>query len=321
MTTVRYACRRQVLVLVVALAALVASPAHAQEPASDEAAPEIPTAPSSPREQARALYREGVQLAEQAEWALAYGKFAAAQELYPAATNVFNIGQCQRALGRYVGAIATFRELLALRVGPEHEALHERAESYLQELEARVARLTVITEPPGASVAIDGRPSSGEAVLDPGLVTVRVTQPGYTSAFVDRALRPGQRLSLRIRLDRLPAVLSIDANVGRAHVSIDGEAVGRVPWQGEREAGTYSVGVQAEGHEDYETEIILRSGQQAEIHATLGPEKVNVATRWWFWASVGAAVATAAVVTYAATREDPAPADYDGGSLGWVVTF
>jgi hypothetical protein len=283
--------------------------------------PPPPTAEPTPREQARALYHEGIGHAERSEWAEAHARFVRAQELYAAPTNVFNIAQCERALGRYVAALDTFRRFLEMAQGPEHDELRRAAEGFAAELEGRIAWLEVSLTPRDAEMAIDGKPASrGPLALDPGRHTVRVEREGYGTGFDDRDLGPGARAALDLRLERLPAAVAIDADVAGATVLVDGKAVGTVPWRGEIPGGRHRVEVTADGYEAYESTLSVASGGKGELHATLTPEPLNPFTEWWFWTSAAAIVATSAVVTWAATREDPPPADYDGGSLGWVVT-
>jgi hypothetical protein len=271
-----------------------------------------------PRSEARAHYEEGLRLAERSSWSEAHAAFARAQELFPAPSNLFNIGQCQRALGRYTGALVTFRAFLAAAQGPEQAELRKAAEGYITELDGRIARLRVLVEPEGAEIAVDGRPVQGELLLDPGRHTVRAQRAGFTTRFADRDLAPGEVAVVRITLERLPARLAIRASVAQAEVLVDGVRVGRAPWEGERASGDHRVEVRAKGFVPYEWAIKVAPGERAELDARLKPEKTNLATRWWFWTIVGSAVAGAIVTTYVATRDVP-PAAYDGGSLGWVV--
>ncbi len=302
--------------LALALAALLLSPCAPARPPAPDPAPE----PEAPREQSRAVYHEGLDLAKHEQWAEAYGKFVEAQKLYSSPVYLFNIGVCQRALGRYVGALGTFKSYLAAASGAEHEATRELAGGYVTELEGRVARLTVAPEPADSTVAIDGQPSPSVALLDPGQHTIRVEHDGYRAAFVDRALHSGDNGSLPVQLELLPATLAIDADVRGALVMIDGARKGLAPWQGELPGGSYQVQIRADGYASYDSRVTLRSGGRGQLHAQLVREKPSIVTRWWFWTALGATATGIAVGTYFAARREPPPAPYSGGTLGWVVT-
>jgi hypothetical protein len=303
----------------VAIAAMTGSAVAQDAKHADPALPE-PAEPDN-KSRARALYREGLTHAERAEWTEAHAKFIAAEQLYSHPTNTFNQALCEKALGRYVTAMGTLAKLLETAAGAEHAELRTAAEGHLAELKSRIARLSVIAEPPIATIAVDGRVVTRQVTLDPGHHTVRVEAGGYRTEFLDVTLRAGETRTTTIRLERLPAVLSVDASVKGARVLIDGREVGRTPWRGERAGGRYRVEVMAAGYDTYASELAVLSGDKAELNAKLTVHKPSIVTRWWFWSAIGAVVAGAAVGTYFATRPEPPPADYRGGSLGWVVTF
>jgi hypothetical protein len=272
------------------------------------------------RDEARGHYEAGIAHVERAEWREAHAEFVRAQELFASPHNVYNIGQCERALGRYVAARATFVRFLAIADGSQYDTLRESARGYLVELASRVAHLRVTVRPARAEVAVDGKPAAGELELDPGRHTVRVARKGYRTRFVDKDLAPGERAEVVVRLDRLAATLAVDADIPGAVVALEGRAVGVVPWTDERPAGSYRVEIRAPGYELYESDLSVAPGGRADLDAVLVPERPSVITHWWFWAAIGGALGSAAVTTWVVTRPEPEPEPYQGGSLGWVIT-
>src|SRR5262249_26574917 len=84
--------------VVLVLAILRANNAVAQSPTALE---------DEPTTRARALYLEGVENVQKSQWAEALFAFESSAKLRPHATTTFNVGACERALGRYARAQAT----------------------------------------------------------------------------------------------------------------------------------------------------------------------------------------------------------------------
>jgi hypothetical protein len=128
------------------------------EPAID------PSVPAETLEvaQARAAFTEGIELARQGRWIDALSALTRSNQLHPHAITTYNIGYCERALGRYTRA----RKMLAKALA-DHRASGEKelssdlvafATGYLSETDRQIARVTVTVSPKNASVKVDGRP-------------------------------------------------------------------------------------------------------------------------------------------------------------------
>jgi tetratricopeptide (TPR) repeat protein len=61
---------------------------------------------------ARVSFREGAALVDKAEWASALSSFERSLSIRPHALTLYNIGVCQRFLGRYTLARETLRQAL-----------------------------------------------------------------------------------------------------------------------------------------------------------------------------------------------------------------
>ena len=79
---------------------------------------------------ARALFVEGTAHANEMRWGEALARFESAQKLHPHPGTVYNIGICQRALGRYAQARASFRRAL-----DEHRATTVLADGTVANIE------------------------------------------------------------------------------------------------------------------------------------------------------------------------------------------
>jgi hypothetical protein len=307
-------------------------PVPASEPPADEAT-----------QRGRSAFTRGVELARAQQWGEALVSFEAAAEARDAAIVQFNIAYCLRALGRYVAARSAIERALADPTGLGTTQL-EDAKAYQREFAQGIVRLAVTLEPESAGLSVDGRPlvraadggylagvaPPGDARtlkrkrfvlwLDPGAHVFRAERPGHQAVVVRRSYRAGQRAKLNLRLDELPASVRVRSKPGGGIVKIDNREVGLAPVEFERRAGRYQLEVQRDDYESYRAELDLRAGQRADLTAELQPYRPPVYTRWWFWTSAAAAIATGVVVTYFVTRPEPEPPPYDGGSTGWVVT-
>jgi hypothetical protein len=157
-------------------------------------------------------------------------------------------------------------------------------------------------------------------MLDPGAHVFRGVRKGHGDALVRRSWRAGRRAELDLRLDELPATVRIRSTPEGAVVRVDGREVGVAPVELERRAGQYELEVVLDGYETYTATLDLGPGQRSDLTAELVEHSTPIYERWWFWTGAAAIVAGAAVVTWAATRPEPEPPPYDGGSTGWVVS-
>ena len=339
------------------LAALLGAPvAAAQDATTGEAAPPPAAAAAAPEQpdpkvtQARQLFKQGVAAVRAAQWAEALSFFERSLELRPHATTIFNIGACERALGRYTRAHHTFG--VALARGAQHEGelapgLTTEAQGFVQELQGLFARVSVRLDPPDAAVAVDGRPlsvensgglpvlvagvlppgpkqappqGSFELVVNPGAHVLTLSRKGFTDVVLNYSFAPGERRNLDLNLEHLPAILKVSSNVDGALVSLDGRDMGPAPVDIRRTAGTYQVEVLKDGYEPYQTQVSVNAGEEATLMARMVVEDIPITKRWWFWTGAAAVIATGVLVTYAVTRPEPSPPPYESGNTNWIVT-
>jgi hypothetical protein len=292
----------------------------AQEGSAEASAPE-------PRVEAQPIFNSGLELVAAQQWADALERFDAAFAIYPSPTIAFNIGYCQRALGRYVEALATFRSFLGMELTGQAESREAEAENYVRELEARLSTLILVVptdQRAGLELLVDGRAVDGsrEALtlrLDPGAHTVHARREGYQPLFVDRELGPGESARVEVRLDERPARLMVSSNVADAEVLLDGEAIGAAPLDTEIAPGRHQLEVRRDDYLPHRTILDVQSGDTSRVEADLAEEATPLYARWWFWGGVAVLVAGAVIATWALTRPEPAAPPYDGGNLDWVV--
>jgi hypothetical protein len=321
---------------------LVAGAAQADEPTPDRPIPEKPT----PANDARTHFIRGAELAREARWAEALASFERAAAIAPHAVTTYNIGACERAIGRYTRARRSFQRALeqhrAATEGELPEALVTQTQTFLAEIDGLLAHASVSVVPPEALLAVDGAPlerlseaqfaagtraaGDGEPVialmdvaLDPGVHVFTLRRKGFATAVVNRSFAPAERAVLRLELDRLPASISVNADQAAAIVAIDGFDIGPAPVEAKRASGSYRVVVRKQGFVPYEASVRVEPGEATKLDAKLVPERTPITKRWWFWTATAAVVAAGVTVTYFAARPKPEPPPYDGGSTGWIV--
>jgi PEGA domain len=298
---------------------------------------------------ARAEFVKGTELVRNAQWSEALAAFERSRKLHPHAVTTYNVGACERALGRYTRARKTLRAALTENDAAGGTQLAEGVTSdikaYLAQIEGLLSTAEITLEPIEAAIAVDGRPIEQESVgvmvaglrapgpgevapsrafklvFDPGAHVITLSRRGYSDAVVNRTFAPGSTTKLALTLDLLPATLHISADRPGAVVTVDGTDVGVVPVDVSRAAGKYKVVVRKAGFARYDAEVTARPGESLDLRASLPPETTAITSKWWFWTAAGVVLVGAAAGTYFLTRTDPAPVrpPLNGGGLSWVV--
>lgn len=310
-----------------------------------------PAEPTDPQiEQARQLFEQGVEAVKQHEWGRALEAFERSAKLRPHAVTSYNIGACNRAIGRYTAARLAFTQALAWNDGGKSKLFEHQVDDshrYLSEIDELLVHVRLTVKPADARVAVDGAPLAREGsiegkpmvvagvrpagrgtrlpsstvvmLVDPGAHVVLLSRKGFGDVVVNRTFGAGAHPKLALELDRLPARLRITANHPQARVEIDGHMVGLAPLDIMRPAGKYEVVVDADDTEPYKAQIDLDPGEEVALKANLVEESPSVFERWWFWTAAGVVVAGAVVGTYFAVRPEPERPPLNGGGLGWTV--
>ncbi len=324
---------------------MIVSGAAAQTPPTPTSG--VPQPPSVPAEsdpaveKSIAAYQRGVDLTQREQWGEALAAFEQAAAARDHVQIQFNVGYCQRALGRYVAASETFRRVVA-SPGELAAVKVDDAKAYVAELDAVLVTLQVTLEPARAAVSVDGRPLRSSArgflasvappgegtspgrrsftvITEPGSHLFRATRPGHQDVIVQGSYRAGEKASLDLRLDKLPGRVSVRSDPERAIVRVNGREAGLAPIDVERPAGRYGLEVVLDGFEPYSATLDLQAGQRSAMTAKLRPHEEPLTKKWWFWTGAAAVVVGGAALTYALTRPEPETPPYDGGNTGWVV--
>ncbi len=178
---------------------------------------------------ARALFDEGVALADAQDWSAAAERFDRALHLRDSTVIAFNLGLAIGHTGRVVEAAELFRR--CVRDREADAALRARARTELDAITSRIAWVTVLVsgDSAGAALVIDGATHPAELVgapipLDPGEHQVSFARGDIAVAAVTFSLAPGERAEQRveIRSDAAPEMASargIDLDLDPAAVA------------------------------------------------------------------------------------------------------
>ncbi|AUX24962.1 uncharacterized protein SOCEGT47_055030 [Sorangium cellulosum] len=183
-------------------------------------------------DKARQLYDEGLAALDQSRWVEAHASFLAAWRIERHYQIASNLGVAELRLGKYRDAAEHLswylREAPATRV-----TQRQRAEVLLKEALAKVAAITVKTEPEGAEVTVDGAemgrtPLALPVFLEPGQHMIQVELDGYKPA--QERIEPkagdvvGMKLYLMRRDAEAPAAAGAPGTTGPRAASEPGPA-------------------------------------------------------------------------------------------------
>lgn len=154
---------------------------------------------------ARALFRAGTALLNEASFAPAADKFEAALAIWEHPAIHFNMAMAQVQLDR---PLAARRHLLAaMRFGPEPLGADkfEMARTYQKLVEKQLARALIRTELDGVQVFLDGEPlfaspDQFEDFLEAGPHAIVAKKDGYLTSELSENFAPGTAAELEIRL-------------------------------------------------------------------------------------------------------------------------
>lgn len=189
----------------IALALIVlAGTAHAAPKDKDK--DKKPAAPE--QAQADRYFKSGVQLFKEAKYSEALAEFMRAYEIAPHPLVLYNIAACHRELSHYGDAVQYYERFLAEGKGQVPQARLTAAQTELDSILARIARVTVTVTPDGATVTVDGNPiatlTKMPLILSPGDHKVIAIAAGYKGVERTVKVASGDELSVDLNLVAVP---------------------------------------------------------------------------------------------------------------------
>ncbi|HEY8432734.1 MAG TPA: PEGA domain-containing protein [Sandaracinaceae bacterium] len=145
-------------------------------------------------------------------------------------------------------------------------------------------RASVVSEPPGATVLVDGEPRGVTPIviegLSPGPHIFDLSLEGFVNEQRVVTVEPSAEIEVSVTLSRgepRPGRIVVRANREDAFVIVDGLSRGRAPISLEHvRPGRHSVRLVAEGVAPYEAECVITYGETCTIDARLEPPPIAV---------------------------------------------
>ena len=222
--------------------------AHAQDAATVPAPASGPTPAAI--EEAKRLFEQGESLRSAGQFQAALEAYLKSRALAPRASNTLNAAVCLHGLKRYDEAYDLFEE--ALSKYPEAQLAKEARDSAkktMADIETKVGRIDISANVDGTLV-IDGRnrgklPLIAAVRVMPGKRVVRILRDGFETFEKIVEVTERATVSVDAKLKALTSAgrLRIEgaADIEGASVTVDGAAVGALPWEGTLAPGPHLV--------------------------------------------------------------------------------
>jgi hypothetical protein len=154
-------------------------------------------------------FKSGVALFKEAKYAEALAEFERAYEIAPHPLVLYNIAGCHRELSQYREAVATYQRFLSEGKGKVPAARLTTAQSELDGILARIARVTVTVKPALSDVTliVDGTPLDKvemPLILPPGEHRVVVHSAGHQDSERSVRVASGDEIAVDLALAELP---------------------------------------------------------------------------------------------------------------------
>lgn len=179
------------------------------------------------------LNDEGKVLVRDGKYGDALKKFELALEFFPLSNAIFNVGSMHYTLKQYAEAFPYLEQTLKAPLAPEQlEIVRNYRSDVLVKLKATHRDVLVQTNPPGATVTIDGKeqpfPAPIRVLVTFGTVDIQVTYPGFEPAqavLQSSPTEPPKDVNLRLKREEPYANASIRCPAG-ADIFVDGTMQG-----------------------------------------------------------------------------------------------
>jgi hypothetical protein len=217
------------------------SPSSAASPAPEEPDQDV----ARKKREAQARFQKGLEYYAQEAWDAALSEFVLSRATYPTRAATKNAAFCLRKLRRFDEAFGMFEELLQL--ANLSEADRSLAQGAIAELALGLGALRIEGAAAGAALVVDGRyrgtsPLPGPLRVGVGTHEVRAFREGLDLFGATVEVVAGQEAAVTLRSLSTGGRLRLTEQRGRVlDVVIDGNVVGKTPWDGPLPVGEHLV--------------------------------------------------------------------------------
>jgi tetratricopeptide (TPR) repeat protein len=173
----------------------------------------------SEEEQAKALFRQGVEASDAGRWAEAADAFSRSLELVERPSTLFNLITALHQQARYREALGRAERYLMVARAPEDAAKRAQVQKLIVEMKDAMGTLALRIEPASAQVVVDDLAvpprSWSQVYLSPGRHEVTVTADGFAAHSEVLTVERHVRTQLIVKLKR-PAAAAVPITVAPA---------------------------------------------------------------------------------------------------------
>ncbi len=257
---------------------LCTSLASAQSASEDKAAPSAEDMAA-----ARGEYARGQQLFRDGDYGGAEKAFQEAYRIVPNPIVLLSVAECQVRAERFTDAVLSLSRYLEDRPDAPDRA---QVEAQMAKLKERPGTLVVTSEPPGATIVVDGdntgKVTPAEVELQSGDHTIVLKAPGYADAERPTTILIGGRHELDVQLSALQVAApepAVDPNAGVEADADDASRTRKAVWVAASVAGAGLVAGTVLGalalknkrdFDDNPTEAIADKGERLALFADVG---------------------------------------------------
>jgi len=267
-----------------------------------------------PEERAKALAREGAQLAGAGQYKQACSKFQQSILVFPMTDVFYNLGYCYEQTGNWKGCVQNYTQYI-----DRFRKTHDGADPPdLIGVQRSIEKCTEVSQPPitinstpaGAQVAIgDENKVIGATPLTqkfkPGTYDVFISKEGFATVKTQIVVQPKQpgKFHFDLRKEVKSGTVRVRVNVRDATIYIDGKNYGLSPYREtpELEIGSHQLVIKKDRYTTVNTTFEVVDGQET----TLSYEMVLIdpPASWrsylgWASVSIGAVALAGGIVAY-----------------------
>ncbi len=223
-------------------------------------------------EEAKQLFRQGVELFGAGDLERALTLFSKSREAFPSVQNTSNVAICLDELGRYDEALEMYERLLVEFKDQLNDADKKAIGPSMAALRKKVGSVFVSSNVDGR-VVVDGRaraelPLTVPIRVLPGDRQVRVIRNGYVTWEKQITVKEGESLRVDARLEPLAeaGLLRVEVPTGPgSQVFVDGAPMGSTPWEGTLGPGPHVVWTVNGERGSVPKKVVVVQGQTAVI--------------------------------------------------------
>jgi hypothetical protein len=233
---------------------------------------------------------------------------------------LYNMGRALQALNRFPEALTKLETFEATAPADLKQRV-PRLSALIAEIRKRVSTVTVKTNVNGARILVRNTvvgktPLESPLKLVSGKAEIEVEAEGHFP-FRDVIDLPGGGslvIDARLFSRTTNGILSVRASAPGSEVWVGEKRAGIAPIEMNVARGTHKIAIRNPDFRDFETSVVVGAGERKEVSAELLPP--SIATRWWFWGSIGLVAAAGAAITVVVLSEGPPDSgDIDPGQI------